>query len=131
MKHQSIYLLLAGLLATAFHGLHAQSISKNKLTKKWYLQKYEYNQVRYPLAKNEKGDYILLKTNMTYLSSDKGKVTQGKWRFNASAKFILLYDEQGKHLKLFIKKLSVGKMVVEVDLKEMRGLAVHYYTRTR
>lgn len=131
MKYQSICLLLAGLLATAFHSLNAQSISKNKLTKKWYLQKYEYNQVRYPLAKNEKGDYILLKSNMTYTSSEKGKATQGKWRFNASAKFILLYDKQGKHLKLFIKKLSAGKMVVEADLKEMRGLAIHYYTQTK
>jgi len=65
-------LLTAVLLTLLYVSGFSQTLNKKTLCKKWYLEKYEVMWVDYEPEEKEKNDYILLKSDMTYVGLDEG-----------------------------------------------------------
>ncbi len=107
----------------------SQTLNKETLCKKWHIEKYEFMWVDYEPDENEKNDYIHLKTDMTYISVDESVETTGKWTYNNDEKFFTMYNQKGEGLKIIVEKISANKMVVNIDIKEMDGLDIHYTTK--
>jgi hypothetical protein len=106
----------------------SQTVNKDTLSKKWYLEKYEVMWVDYEPDEKEKNDYILLKSDMTYVNLDKGIETSGKWTFNTEENYFTMFNEKGDGIKMIVDKLSINKMVFKIDIKEMDGVGIHYAT---
>jgi len=107
-------LLTAVLLTLLYVSGFSQTLNKKTLCKKWYLEKY---------------DYILLKSDMTYVGLDEGVKTSGKWTFNAAKKYFTMFNAKKEGIKFIIDELSVNKMVLNIDIKEMDGVDIHYTTK--
>ena len=107
----------------------SQTVNKETLCKKWYLEKYEVMWVDYEPDEKEKNDYILLKTDMTYVSVDEGIETSGKWTFNAEKNYFTMFNNKRDGIKITIDKLSINKMVLNIEIKEMDGVDIHYTTK--
>ncbi|TXE15331.1 hypothetical protein ES692_17165 [Psychroserpens burtonensis] len=107
----------------------SQTVNKETLSKKWYLEKYEVMWVDYQPDEKEKKDYILLKSDMTYVSVDEGTKTVGKWTFNTEKNYFTMYNNKGDGIKVIVDKLSVNRMVLNIDIKEMDGVDIHYTTK--
>ncbi len=107
----------------------SQILNKKTLCKKWYLEKYEVMWIDYEPQANEKNDFIHLKTNMTYTSVDEGKLTTGKWAYNQTEKYFILYDEKGEGLRFFVDELKDDKMILVVDIDEMDGIYIYFKTK--
>jgi hypothetical protein len=119
-------------IATSFlTSLNAQNISKTSLCKTWYLHHYKYVWLDYDPEEKEKNDYIQFNKNMSYVSVDEGEKSTGKWELNAKAKFILMYDEKGKNIKLKIKKVNNSEFVFTIDIKELKGIEIYYTDKKR
>jgi hypothetical protein len=84
--------------------------------------------VDYEPDEKEKNDYLLLKSDMTYVSLDKGIETSGKWTFNIEENYFTMFNEKGDGIKMIVDKLSINKMVFKIDIKEMDGVGIHYTT---
>ena len=107
----------------------SQTEKKETLCKKWYLEKYEVMWVDYEPDEKEKNDYILLKTDMTYVSVDEGIKTSGKWTFNTEKNYFTMFNNKRDGIKITIDKLSINKMVLNIEIKEMDGVDIHYTTK--
>ena len=107
----------------------SQTVNKETLCKKWYLEKYEVMWVDYEPDEKEKNDYILLKTDMTYVSVDEGIKTSGKWTFNTEKNYFTMFNNKRDGIKITIDKLSINKMVLNIEIKEMDGVDIHYTTK--
>ena len=107
----------------------SQTVNKETLCKKWYLEKYEVMWVDYEPDEKEKNDYILLKTDMTYVSLDEGIKTSGKWTFNTEKNYFTMFNNKRDGIKITIDKLSINKMVLNIEIKEMDGVDIHYTTK--
>lgn len=107
----------------------SQTVNKETLSKKWYLEKYEVMWVDYEPDEKEKNDYILLKTDMTYVSVDEGIETSGKWTFNTEKNYFTMFNNKRDVIKMIVDKLSINKMVFKIDIKEMDGVDIHYTTK--
>ena len=107
----------------------SQTVNKETLCKKWYLEKYEVMWVDYEPDEKEKNDYILLKTDMTYVSVDEGIKTSGKWTFNTEKNYFTMFNNKRDGIKITIDKLSINKMVLNIDIKEMDGVDIQYTTK--
>ncbi len=105
----------------------SQDLNKKTLCKKWYLEKYEIMWVDYDLEEKEKNDYILLKSDMTYENVDEGNLSTGTWSFSDLKNYFILHEKDG-HLKFFVDKLENDEMVLNVDIKEMEGIDIHFKT---
>jgi hypothetical protein len=66
---------------------------------------------------------------MTYASVDEGTKTFGKWTFNTEENYFTMFNDKGEGIKIIINKLSINKMVLNIDIKEMDGVDVHYTTK--
>ena len=124
-------ILTLTILATFAIASFSQTLNKNSLCKKWYLEKYEIFWIDYEPEANEKNDYILLKSDMTYISVDEGKKASGKWSFNSTKKYFTLYNKKGKGLKFFVDDLETNKMVLVVDIEELKDVDIHYKTKKK
>ena len=122
-------ILTAVLLLFLYMSGFSQTLNKEILCKKWYLEKYEVMWVDYEPDEKEKNDYILLKSDMTYASVDEGTKTFGKWTFNTEENYFTMFNDKGEGIKIIINKLSINKMVLNIDIKEMDGVDVHYTTK--
>ena len=107
----------------------SQTVNRETLCKKWYLEKYEVMWVDYEPDEKEKNDYILLKTDMTYVSVDEGIETSGKWTFNTEKNYFTMFNNKRDGIKITIDKLSINKMVLNIEIKEMDGVDIHYTTK--
>ncbi len=107
----------------------SQTLNKETLCKKWYLEKYEVMWVDYEPEENEKNDYIHLKTDSTYISVDEGVESTGKWTYNDVDDYFTIYDKKGEGLILIVDKLKADKMVLNIDIEEMDGVDIHYTTK--
>jgi hypothetical protein len=122
-------ILLTSVLISFLHiSGFSQTVNKETLSKKWYLEKYEVMWVDYEPDEKEKNDYLLLKSDMTYVSLDKGIETSGKWTFNTEENYFTMFNEKGDGIKMIVDKLSINKMVFKIDIKEMDGVGIHYTT---
>jgi hypothetical protein len=120
-------ILLTSVLISFLHiSGFSQTVNKETLCKKWYLEKYEVMWVDYEPDEKEKNDYLLLKSDMTYVSLDKGIETSGKWTFNIEENYFTMFNEKGDGIKMIVDKLSINKMVFKIDIKEMDGVGIHY-----
>jgi hypothetical protein len=117
--------LLIFLIISGF----SQTVNKETLCQKWYLEKYEVVWVDYEPEEKEKNDYILLKSDMTYVSVDEGIKTLGEWTFNIEKNYFTMFNGKGDGLKIIVDKLSINKMVLNIDIKEMNGVDIHYTTK--
>lgn len=126
MKYQRIVLLALSLLIMACYGAKAQKISKKNLAKKWQLVGYQYGKTLHKPSSKERGDYILLRNNLTYVSVSEGKTEAGKWSFNANGKYIEFWDKNGYSMKFFVQALKTNRLVLKADDKEMREIDIHY-----
>jgi hypothetical protein len=118
--------LIMAFIMSVIATINAQSLSKSTLCKKWYLHHYEHMWIDYKPEKNEQNDYIQFNSDMTYISVDEGKKTNGKWSFNAKEKYILMYDEKGENVKLLVEDLDDDELVFEIDNNELKGVEIHY-----
>tara|TARA_B100000809_G_C14721922_1_gene381730 strand:- start:133 stop:516 length:384 start_codon:yes stop_codon:yes gene_type:complete len=107
----------------------SQTVNRETLCKKWYLEKYEVMWVDYEPDEKEKNDYILLKTDMTYVSVDEGIKISGKWTFNTEKNYFTMFNNKRDGIKITIDKLSINKMVLNIEIKEMDGVDIHYTTK--
>lgn len=107
----------------------SQTVNRETLCKKWYLEKYEVMWVDYEPDEKEKNDYILLKTDMTYVNVDEGIETSGKWTFNTEKNYFTMFNNKRDGIKITIDKLSINKMVLNIEIKEMDGVNIHYTTK--
>ena len=121
-------ILTAVLLPFLYMSGFSQTLNKETLCKKWFLEKYEVMWIDYKPEEKEKNDYILLKTDMTYVSVDEGTKTFGKWTFNTEENYFTMFNDKGEGIKIVIDKLSINKMVLNIDIKEMDGVDIHYTT---
>jgi hypothetical protein len=120
-------ILLTSVLITFLHiSGFSQTVNKETLCKKWYLEKYQVLWVDYELDEKEKNDYILLKTDMTYVSVDEGIKTSGKWTFNTEKNYFTMFNNKRDGIKITVDKLSINKMVLNIEIKEMDGVDIHY-----
>jgi hypothetical protein len=122
-------LLTSVLLTLLYTSGFSQTLNTETLCKKWYLEKYEVMWVDYEPEEKEKNDYILLKSDMTYVGLDEGVKTSGKWTFNTEKNYFTMFNDKGEGIKFFIDKLSMNKMVLNIDIKEMDGVDIHYTTK--
>ena len=109
----------------------SQTLNKNTLCKKWYLQKYEVMWIDYTPKEKEKNDYIHLKTDMTYTTIDEGTFSMGKWKYNASKKYFILYNNKDEGLKFIVDELKKNTMIVNVEIEEMDGVDIHFGTKEK
>jgi len=123
-------ILLTAVLITFLHisGV-SQTLNKETLSKKWYLEKYKVMWVDYEPEEKEKNDYILLKNDMTYVSVDEGIKTSGKWTFNDKKNYFTMFNDKRDGIKIIVDKLSLNKMVLNIDAKEMKGVDIQYTTK--
>lgn len=119
----TLMLFLSGIF------LFAQTLSKEALCKKWYLDHYEYLWIDYEVEENEINDYIHFFENMTYESVDEGEFSTGKWYFNSKSSFILMYDQSGESIKLLVEKLTENTFVFEIKHEELEGIDIYYSTK--
>ena len=125
---KKIILTLTILTAFVVAGF-SQTLNKNMLCKKWYLEKYEIFWIDYEPEEKEKNDYIHLKSDMTYISIDEGEFSTGKWTYNAAKKHFILFDDKGEGLKFIVDELKDSVMTVNVDIEEMDGVDIHFITK--
>ena len=125
--HEKSIVTLVVLMAFTIAGF-SQSLNKNTLCKKWYLEKYVVFYIKYSPDEKEKNDYILLRTDMTYICVDEGERSVGKWNYNDDENFFFLYDKSGEGLKFIVTTLKTNKMVLKVDIEEMKGVNIHFTT---
>ena len=109
----------------------SQNLNKKTLCKKWYLEKYEVMWVDYEPKEKEKNDYIHLKSDMSYVSVEEGVKSSGKWTYNASKKHFTMFDKKGTGLKINVDELKANKMILNIEIKELEGLDVHYTTNKK
>ncbi|MGK0328915.1 hypothetical protein [Polaribacter sp.] len=120
-------ILLTSVLITFLHiSGFSQTVNKETLCKKWYLEKYQVLWVDYEPDEKEKNDYILLNTDMTYVSVDEGIKTSGKWTFNTEKNYFTMFNNKRDGIKITVDKLSIYKMVLNIEIKEMDGVDIHY-----
>jgi hypothetical protein len=120
-------ILLTSVLITFLHiSGFSQTVNKETLCKKWYLEKYQVLWVDYEPDEKEKNDYILLKTDMTYVSVDEGIKTSGKWTFNTEKNYFTMFNNKRDGIKITVDKLSINKIVLNIEIKEMDGVDIHY-----
>ncbi|AFU68368.1 hypothetical protein P700755_001469 [Psychroflexus torquis ATCC 700755] len=122
-------LLTSVLLTLLYTSGFSQTLNTETLCKKWYLEKYEVMWVDYEPEEKEKNDYMLLKSDMTYMGLDEGIKTAGKWTFNTEKNYFTMFNDKGEAINFFIDKLSMNKMVLNIDIKEMDGVDIHYTTK--
>jgi hypothetical protein len=120
-------ILLTSVLISFLHiSGFSQTLNKETLCKKWYLEKYQVLWVDYEPDEKEKNDYILLNTDMTYVSVDEGIKTSGKWTFNTEKNYFTMFNNKRDGIKITVDKLSIYKMVLNIEIKEMDGVDIHY-----
>lgn len=120
-------ILLTSVLISFLHiSGFSQTVNKETLCKKWYLEKYQVLWVDYEPDEKEKNDYILLNTDMTYVSVDEGIKTSGKWTFNTEKNYFTMFNNKRDGIKITVDKLSIYKMVLNIEIKEMDGVDIHY-----
>jgi len=107
----------------------SQDLNKNALCKKWYLEKYEFFWIDYSPDDNEKNDYILLKDDMTYQSIDEGEFSQGKWSYNNTEKYFIIYDKNNQELKFMVSELTTKSLVVTADIEDMEYVNIYFKTK--
>ena len=122
-------LLTAVILPLFYMSGFSQTLNKETLCKKWYLEKYEVMWVDYETEENEENDYMLLKSDMTYESVDEGTKTSGKWTFDSEENYFTMYNSKGDGIKITVEELSLNRMVLNIDIKEMDGVDIHYTTK--
>ncbi len=122
---KKLVLTAVTIVLVSFTGF-SQKLNKETLCKKWHLEKYEIIWVDYEPEEKEKNDYFLLKNDMTYVSVDEGVRSTGKWTYNDDKDFFTLFNKEGEGLKIKVDRLSTDKMVVNLDIKEMKGVDIHY-----
>jgi len=119
------FVILTFLTVSGF----SQNLNKETLCKKWYLEKYKVMRVDYEPEEKEKNDYILLKSDMTYVSVNEGVKSSGKWSYKDDKNYFTMYNKKGEGLKILVDELKANKMVLNIDIKEMDGVDIHYVTR--
>ncbi len=125
-------LILTTIVFTLFSlGGFSQNLNKQALCKKWHLEKYEIMWIDYAPEENEKNDYIQLKSDMTYISVDVGVKTTGRWTYNNEKSYFTMYDEKGEGVRFFVDELATNKMVVNIDVKELEGVDIHFSTQKK
>jgi hypothetical protein len=105
---------------------HAQESETNMLFNTWFLDTYKIENKEYPPSKREKDDYILFTQEMTYTSKLEGKEEKGSFILNTSGAYILMIDEKGYKIKVYIISISQKSLILKYDINEMRDIEVHY-----
>lgn len=105
---------------------HVQQSETNMLFNTWFLDTYKIESKEYPPNKREKGDYILFEEDMTYTSTSEGKEEKGTFILNTSGAYVLMIDEKGDKIKVYIVSISKKSLILKFDINEIRDVEVHY-----
>ena len=103
-----------------------QQDEKNVLFNKWYLDTYKVESIAYPTSKKEKNDYIIFKEDMTFTSKSEGKEEQGTFILNTNGNYVLMIDDNGEKIKVYIISISNKSLILKYDIGEIRDVEVHY-----
>lgn len=133
----SLVLSFSFLLSTKILG-HPKSttqevaLTKENLSKKWFLDKYVIlGQSSQPEA-NEKNDFILLNKNMTYQSISEGAKDVGSWSLNTKTYRIILKSNTKNGALIFaVKLLTKNRLIMIIDDQEdedTRYIKIHFVT---
>ncbi|WKN42072.1 hypothetical protein [Tunicatimonas pelagia] len=114
------------LLAFASFNGFAQKINQQDLYQTWTIDKYSDDETYYAPPKKERGDYMTLKADGTYVAVLEGERNTGSWMYNANGQYIELMYSNKEQEKLYIHWLSDKSMVGTYDTDEYRIWEVHY-----
>jgi hypothetical protein len=127
---KKLKIIFAMFLWIAFtNTINAQDIDKNNLIKMWELKNYVIESKAYSPTKKEKDDYIHFKENMTFISKSEGLVETGTWLLNYNGAYIIMKDDKGEELKVYIIKSTKDALVLVFVIKEIKGVEVHYTSK--
>jgi hypothetical protein len=93
---------------------------------KWQLDGYFIEGEKYPPSKNEAGDYILFKKDMTFISNVEGNEEEGVFILNTNGSYVLMMDKNGEKVKAHIISKSNKLLHLKYDVDEIRDVEVHY-----
>jgi hypothetical protein len=93
---------------------------------KWHLDGYFIEGEKYPPGKNEVGDYILFKEDMTFNSIVEGNEEGGVFILNTNGAYVLMTDKNGEKVKVYIISKSNKSLILKYDIDEIRDIEVHY-----
>jgi len=127
---KKITLTLVGIMLYAGDAF-SQTLNHDALCKKWCLEKYEVMWVDYEPEEIEEKDYILLNKDMTYQAVSEGDYSEGQWSFNKDDKYFVLYNADKEELKFLVESLKSDHMVVAIDVKELKGIDIHYINKQK
>ena len=93
-----------------------EEITVKNIAKSWKLVKYIYQGESAPLPEEEKKDYTIFKSDMTFKMLSEGKPYTGKWRLDANKKRIYLFrtGEEGEYA-VIIDTLTTDQLIIIID----------------
>ncbi|MGI9543816.1 MAG: hypothetical protein ACR2MX_11185 [Cyclobacteriaceae bacterium] len=91
-------------------------LSEEQLSQKWILDKYQFLLYTEAPARKEKGDYLQLNSDLTFISVSEGKSDGGSWQLNKSSKSISLssHNESGD-LVFIIDSISKNQLILIIN----------------
>ena len=113
-------------LFLSIHGVYAQKIDKNDLLNTWHLDKYADEQDYYKVPKIERGDYFILRGDMTFESKTEGEMGKGTWMLNTNGTYIEIKHNNGELEKMYIVHSTPRALVLMYDEDEYREFEAHY-----
>ncbi|PKV51666.1 hypothetical protein ATE84_3757 [Aquimarina sp. MAR_2010_214] len=121
-----ITIFVVVLFTFSVYNVNAQTVDKDDLIKKWYLDTYKIGVEKYPPSKKEKNDYILFKKDMTFISMSEGKKESGVWMLNTNGNYIMMTDDKREKVKAYIRTLTPEVLALCFDIKEIREVEICY-----
>ncbi len=117
--------LLTLLLITCGLVFSQESI-KDQLIGKWKINEYEVQGEFHQPTREDKGDYLFLKNDMSFESKSEGMLDFGTWNFLEKKKAIILTDANKNSLKVIIVKKETNSLILWYDEKDLKEILFHY-----
>ncbi|WP_036195259.1 lipocalin-like domain-containing protein [Maribacter antarcticus] len=114
------------LIIAVSSNIFGQEDMTNMLFDTWYLDTYKIESKEYPPNKNEKGDYIFFKEDMTFISKSEGKEEEGTYTLNTNGAYVVMSDKNGKNIKAYIISISKKSLILKYDISEISDVEVQY-----
>ena len=117
--------LLTLLLITCGFIFSQESV-KDHLIGKWSINEYEVQGEFHQPTREDKGDYLFLKKDMSFESKSEGKLDFGTWKFLEKKMAIILTDANKNSLKVAIVKREKNSIILWYDVKDLKEILFHY-----
>ena len=119
-------LVLSFIFLLSSCSLNKQQLTSEEIFAKWNLDNYVILGEIYALEEIEKSDYINLKKDMTFVSQSVEKKYSGSFVLNNKEGCIIMKDEQGVEVKVFVVHVSNEELIFVYNIETIREMGVHY-----